>query len=108
MEPVSPIRELDRRVTDGIDVRLCWSPDGDELFVTVGDRKTGDAFEVAVRDGERPLEVFRHPYAFAALPGRRNRSRLTALDDALPVGPSGKRRWRRLAVPVPARRARAL
>ena len=31
-----------------------------------GNTKTGDAFHVEVRDGERPLDVFHHPYAYAA------------------------------------------
>ena len=108
MDSAIPIRELDRRVSHGLDVRLCWSPHDDELFVAVSDRKTGDEFEVTVRAGERALEVFHHPYAFAALPGRRSRCRLTALDDPPSVGASGKRTPRWFAALVPARRARAL
>jgi len=30
------------------------------------DGRTGDAFSVEVRDGERALDVFHHPYAYAA------------------------------------------
>jgi len=61
--------ELDSRTIDGISVRLLWhEPDG-QLYVTVADAKTGDAFSLAVRDPERPMEVFRHPYAYAALYG---------------------------------------
>jgi hypothetical protein len=29
-------------------------------------RRTGDAFSVEVRDDERALDVFHHPYAYAA------------------------------------------
>ncbi|MBV8998177.1 MAG: hypothetical protein JO304_03895 [Solirubrobacterales bacterium] len=29
------------------------------------DTKTGDAFELPIRDGERALDVFHHPYAYA-------------------------------------------
>jgi hypothetical protein len=35
-------------------------------LVAVNDTKTGDAFELPVRDGDRALDVFRHPYAYAA------------------------------------------
>jgi hypothetical protein len=34
--------------------------------VTVADTKTGDAFVVEVRDGDGALDVFHHPYAYAA------------------------------------------
>jgi hypothetical protein len=49
MVPSSPIRELDRRISDGIEVRLCWSPQDEEVFVALTDPETGDAFEVVVR-----------------------------------------------------------
>jgi hypothetical protein len=35
----------------------------DRLFVTVLDERSGESFELAVRDGERPHDVFLHPYA---------------------------------------------
>ncbi len=69
--PANP-RELDSRVSDGIQVRLLWHPGDGHLSVAVHDSKTDDAFELAVREGERPREVFHHPYAYAA--GRRVRS----------------------------------
>jgi hypothetical protein len=59
-------RELDSRINDGILVRLLWcEPDG-RLWVAVLDTKTGDSFGLDVRDDERPLDVFDHPYAYAA------------------------------------------
>lgn len=59
-------RELDSRTIDGIRVQLLWhEPDG-KLLVTVADAKTGDSFSVTVRDRAESLEVFRHPYAYAA------------------------------------------
>lgn len=64
-------RELDRRTGDGIEVRLLWSQNDGHLTVTVTDTKTGDAFELPVREGERALEVFHHPYAYAAQPQHR-------------------------------------
>jgi hypothetical protein len=37
--------------------------------VSVADEKTGDQFTIEVRNGERPLDVFNHPYAYAAWHG---------------------------------------
>jgi hypothetical protein len=59
-------RELDRRSNDGIDVRLLWREHDGRVLVAVRDSKTGDAFSIEVQEGERALEVFRHPYAYAA------------------------------------------
>ena len=59
------MRELDRRTTDGIDVRLLWCPIDGRVHVAVSDAKTGEAFTVAVREGENALNVFHHPYAYA-------------------------------------------
>jgi hypothetical protein len=36
--------------------------------VAVTDTKSGEAFELPLRDGERALDVFHHPYAYAARP----------------------------------------
>jgi hypothetical protein len=59
-------RELDSRSNDGIHVRLLWHPQTSRVSVTVTDSKTGEAFELDVREGHRPLDVFHHPYAYAA------------------------------------------
>jgi hypothetical protein len=61
------MRELDSRTSDGIDVRLLWCQDSDSLFVAVHDGKTGEAFSVKVPQGERPLNVFAHPFAYSRL-----------------------------------------
>lgn len=66
--PAHPARELDSRTSDGIDVRLLWHPSGERVTVAVADAKAGDAFELPVHEGERALEVFHHPYAYAAGP----------------------------------------
>lgn len=64
---VSPVRrELDTRTADGIHVRLLWQPNDGRVLVAVNDTKTGEAFELPVPDGEEALDVFRHPYAYAA------------------------------------------
>ena len=62
-------RELDSRISDGIHVRLLWHSDDGHLSVAVHDSKTGEAFELPVGDGDRALDVYHHPYAYAA--GRR-------------------------------------
>jgi len=63
------IRELDHRRSDRIDVRLLWREADNKVLVSVADEKTGDQFTIEVRDGERPLDVFHHPYAYAAWHG---------------------------------------
>jgi hypothetical protein len=37
-----------------------------QVKVDVADSKTGDEFSVPVRQGENALDVFNHPYAYAA------------------------------------------
>ena len=64
-------RELHSRTSDGILVRLLWYPKDDHLSVAVNDTKTGEMFELPIHSGERPLDVFRHPYAYAAARDRR-------------------------------------
>jgi hypothetical protein len=59
-------RELDHRSHDRIDVRLLWRERDDRVIVAVADDKTGERFSIEVRDDERALDVFRHPFAYAA------------------------------------------
>jgi hypothetical protein len=59
------LRELDQRVSDGIDVRLLWRPQDDVAIVSVLDARTGESFDIEVREGQRALDVFHHPYAYA-------------------------------------------
>jgi len=66
MTTTETMTELDRRINDGIDVRLLWSAEDDRLVVAVDDAKTGESFTVEVRERAKALEVFRHPYAYAA------------------------------------------
>ena len=60
----APLREADR-----IDVWLLWRERDNTALVAVSDAKTGDRFTVEVRKGERALDVFHHPYAYAAWRG---------------------------------------
>jgi hypothetical protein len=62
----SNVRELAHRRNDGLDIRLLWDPATDRVTVALQDGKTGDGFEVEVGPGERALDVFHHPFAYAA------------------------------------------
>ena len=70
--------ELHSRISDGIQVRLLWSREHDRVVVAIDDAKTGDAFTVDVRKDESPLDVFHHPYAYAALRGIATRPAIPA------------------------------
>jgi hypothetical protein len=59
-------RELDCRTSDGIHVRLLWHTEEERVSVAVEDTKTGESFDLPVADPERALDVFHHPYAYAA------------------------------------------
>jgi hypothetical protein len=59
-------RELDSRTSDGIHVQLLWQPLDGHVSVAVNDTKTGEAFELDVRHGQDALDVYHHPYAYAA------------------------------------------
>jgi hypothetical protein len=60
------VRELDSRTSDGIHVRLLWHTDDECVSIAVEDTKSGETFELPVDAGERPLDLFHHPYAYAA------------------------------------------
>jgi hypothetical protein len=59
------LRELDHRVSDGIDVTLFWRPEDDRAVVAVSDAKTGESFTLEVAPDQNALDVFHHPYAYA-------------------------------------------
>jgi hypothetical protein len=63
--PTAALRELDHRVSDGIDVRLLWRQHDDRVLVAVSDAKTGDAFTIEVGPDQSALDVFHHPFAYA-------------------------------------------
>jgi hypothetical protein len=68
------LRELDHRSNDRLDVWLLWREWDDQVLVAVADDKTGERFRIEVRAGERALDVFHHPYAYAAWRGIDTRS----------------------------------
>ncbi|HET8741254.1 MAG TPA: hypothetical protein VFM41_01405 [Gaiella sp.] len=66
---ITDSRELDRRTADGMDVALLWHPGGDFLSVVVSDVKLGRTFELVLDEHEDAMDVFTHPYAYAARRG---------------------------------------
>jgi hypothetical protein len=60
-----PYRELAYRARDGLEVVLFWHELTDDLTVTVSDERTGAYFEIPA-EPYRSLDVFEHPYAYAA------------------------------------------
>ena len=66
MASTSSHRELHHRNNDGIDVWLMWDPGTDSVHVRVRDAKAGNAFEIPVKARHRAMDVFNHPFAYAA------------------------------------------
>ena len=62
------LEELAYRTTDGIDVALLWNRQHNCLTVVVNDMRSGEQLVVPV-GGDSPLDVFHHPYAYAAFRG---------------------------------------
>ncbi len=58
-------QELAFRTNAGLDVSLLWRPADDRLSVVVTDQKGGGSFELGARR-DNALEVFYHPFAYAA------------------------------------------
>jgi hypothetical protein len=68
-EQIITAHELDSREGDGIHVQLLWLPAEDHVIVAVSDLRAGTAFVVGVDDRAEAIDVFRHPYAYAAWQG---------------------------------------
>jgi hypothetical protein len=60
--------ELAQRENDGIAVTLLWQKGTDRLTVTVRDWRTGEAYVLDVQP-RNAMDVFNHPYAYAARRG---------------------------------------
>jgi hypothetical protein len=58
--------ELDERESNGIRVTLLWNRVTNRASVRVSDEQSGEAFAVEIRDEGNPLDVFHHPFAYAA------------------------------------------
>ena len=61
--PELAIRELDHRVSDGIDVTLFWNPRTNRVCIAVVDERSGQAFQLDV-PGADALYAFNHPYTY--------------------------------------------
>jgi hypothetical protein len=61
--------ELARRSSAGIDVTILWTSTTNTVSVAVDDEPAGNHFELVIDDDASALEVFRHPYAYAAWRG---------------------------------------
>jgi hypothetical protein len=59
------VRELDHRISDGIDVTLRWDPRTNGVSVVVRDDRLDDSIAFEVDPGDA-LCAFHHPYAYAA------------------------------------------
>jgi hypothetical protein len=59
------VTELAHRKSNDIDVALPWDREQDGLFVIVEDFRTGDRFSLAAAR-DQALDVFNHPFAYAA------------------------------------------
>jgi hypothetical protein len=67
-DSMQPPRELAHRATDGVEVVLFWNEATNALTVCVSDERCGAYFELAARR-DQALDVFYHPYAYAAFMG---------------------------------------
>ena len=65
----SPRTELAVRESDGVTVTLYWTPGTNIIAIEVVDSGSGTAFELVLAEHEPPLDVFYHPYAYAAARG---------------------------------------
>ena len=62
-------RELAFRSNDGMDVALLWHTATDLLSVVVDDSRTDERFELVLDHDDRAMDVFHHPFAYAARRG---------------------------------------
>jgi hypothetical protein len=64
----APMTELAYRQNDGLSVALLWNRAKERLTVAVSDDRTGEHFELEAAP-DNALDVFNHPYAYAASRG---------------------------------------
>ena len=62
-------KELVSRHSGTTEVALLWSKRAHRAAVAVLDEGNGDYFEIDVREHDHPLDLFNHPYAYAAARG---------------------------------------
>jgi hypothetical protein len=64
LEAILPVRELDHRHSDGVDVFLLWDARSDQVSITLTDERSGESLAFAV-DPSEALSAFHHPYSYA-------------------------------------------
>jgi hypothetical protein len=64
-----PLVVLARRENAGLRVTLLWAADTNAVAVLVRDEGTENQFALVVEPCANPLDVFEHPYAYAAWRG---------------------------------------
>jgi hypothetical protein len=62
----SNLAELSSRSANGLDVALLWRRTDNTAIVAVVDHDVGEAFQLDVRESDSALDMFHHPYAYAA------------------------------------------
>jgi hypothetical protein len=58
--------ELDSRSGNGVDVALLWQQRDNTAIVAVVDHQSGESFVLDIRENDDALDMFHHPYAYAA------------------------------------------
>jgi hypothetical protein len=79
--PVEALKELAFRAAGGLEVSLVWNAEAGRLAVSVYDARSGDVFDVPA-PSDRALDVFYHPYAYAARHGIEYGVPSVGLDDS--------------------------
>jgi hypothetical protein len=62
---------LASRQNTGIRVTLLWASGTNTTAVVVRDDITNEQFELLVEPGTNPIDVYEHPYAYAAWRGQK-------------------------------------
>ena len=68
MQQSTTFTELAHRTGDSVAVTLLWRRNDNQLTVAVADTRTGEEFELDAHP-ENALDVFHHPFAYAAFQG---------------------------------------
>ena len=71
------VRELDRRVNDGFDVRLLWDSETGRVYVAIEDERYGEWITMDI-DPADALEAFHHPFAYSRIDHDSTSPRLSA------------------------------
>jgi hypothetical protein len=80
---LTAMTELHSRMNDGIQVRMLWREQDNGVFVAVHDTRDARSFLLEVREGEHALDVFHHPYAYAAWHGIDTQAPATTGDEVV-------------------------